>query len=152
MKFNKIIFVLLIILGSCKPYGFIGDDTVQMSQRNDMHFVHITLNGKPAKLLLDIGASKTLLDISKSEKYGFQYVLIGESKYIGIGGTADLYAIYDVKVDELFIHFLGSDLSEISDYFEKDGTEIVGILGADFLEKYKVIMDFNDNTIYYKSK
>lgn len=149
---KKIIFMLLIILMSCKPYGFIGDDTVQMSQRNGMHFVQITLNGIKTNLLLDTGASKTILDVNKAEKFNFKCILLNENQYIGIGGKTDLYVVYNYKVDELFIPFLGTDLSEITEYFSDGDIEIVGILGSDFIERYKVIIDFHENIIYYKRK
>jgi len=150
-KLKQLLFLLTILmLTSCvSSYKLWNvDKEINLYQNNDMHFINITLNGIDGKLLIDTGASKSLLDISKAEKYGFDYVLIAKNKYVGIGGLEDIYAIYNVEISESFIPFLGADISEIQEYFIKDGISIVGILGVDFLEKHDCIIDFKKNKLY----
>jgi hypothetical protein len=52
-------------------------------------------------------------------------------------------------MNDMFITFMGCDLSEVISYFEKDGMHIVGVLGADFFDAYKVRIDFESNILYY---
>ena len=114
-----------------------------------MHFIKITLNNKKAYLLIDTGASKSLLDISQANDFNFNYYLIAKDRYIGIGGEQDIFAIYNYNINELFIPFLGTNLNDVNTYFKKDGIPIVGVLGADFMEKYKTKIDFDTNKIYF---
>jgi len=120
---------------------------IELTETNGMHFVDIKLNSKKGKLLIDTGASKSLLDITKAEDYGFKYVLLSKDQYVGLGGLIDVYVIYEYEVGEFFIPFLGSDLSEIQNYFVKDGIEIIGILGSDFLERSEATIDFKANRL-----
>lgn len=150
--FVIIFLAIALIFSSCTPYGWIGDDIVQMSQYGDMHFVHVTMNDKPVLLLLDTGASKSILDISQSERYGFGYNLLSPDRYFGIGGATDMYAVYGYELNEMFIPFMGTDMSIVCQHFREQVINVVGIIGADFLERYKVIINFDDNTIHFKKK
>lgn len=123
---------------------------IELYEKNEMHFVDITLNGIKTKLLIDTGASKSLLDISQAETYGFEFIFLSKNQYVGLGGLQDIYTIYDYKVEEFYIAFLGADLSEVQTYFVKDGIHIVGVLGSDFLEKHKVSIDFSTNKLYIR--
>ena len=142
------IIILFIFLTSCSIYNW-GPSEVKMEEQFDLHFVNIKVNGKSGKLLVDTGASKSLLDISKAEEYGFQYLLLGE-QYVGLGGVTDIYIIYDYKIEGPWVTFLGADLSHIQEYFNKDNIHIIGILGVDFLENNNCVLDFTNNTLYIK--
>lgn len=136
---------------SCgSSHSIFNGQEIDLYEKNGMHFVNITLNDIKAMLLVDTGASKSLLDITQAKKFGFEYVLLSEDQYVGLGGLLDIYVTYKFKVDEFFIPFLGSDLSEIQNYFIKDGIHIVGILGSDFLEKNNATIDFRSNKLYLK--
>jgi len=123
---------------------------IDLYQHNEMHFVNITLNGIETKLLVDTGASKSLLDITQADIYGFKYALLSENQYAGLGGLQDIYITYEYKVKEFHIPFLGTDLSEVQAYFTRDGMQIAGVLGSDFLENQKAFIDFGTNKLYIK--
>lgn len=150
---KKLLFLFIIFLfTSCVstkrieiPYYY---TDYNLEKFNNLYLIDILLNGKKTKLLVDTGASKSLLDISKSKQFGFGYKLISIDKYVGLGGLTDIYAIYDYNIDLFFITFLGVDLSEIIFYFNKDGTRIVGILGSDFLIRTGAIIDYTTNKLY----
>jgi len=146
---KKWLVAILIFLSGCASVYYFGEQEIKMVERNDMHFVNITLNGKKTKLLVDTGASKSLLDISQAEDFDFSYLLLSKNQYIGIGGVQDIFVVYDYKVLETWITFLGADMSEVREYFRKDGIDIVGILGSDFLEDSRAKIDFKTNIIYY---
>lgn len=120
----------------------------QLEKFNDLYLINVTLNGKKTKLLIDTGATKSLLDISKSKQFNFEYSLFNRNKYIGLGGLTDIYVVYNYTIDSFFIPFLGSDLEEINNYFNKDGNKIVGIIGSDFLLKNGAIIDYTTNKLY----
>jgi len=148
MKWFTIILFLFSI--SCTPTKNIyGEQEIDLKEHYNMHFVDIVINGKRTKLLIDTGASKSLLDISVAEKYKFSYSLLAEDQYVGMGGILDIYAVYDYKMEGPFITFLGADLSDIQYYFNKEGIKIVGVLGADFLEVHNCKIDFKKNILYY---
>lgn len=149
----KYCLVILLFLIGCvstdvtNPYGY---KEIPIIELKGMRFIDITLNGTKTKLLIDTGASKSLLDISKAKKFDFKYNLFKENQYVGLGGVRDIYIPYDYTTDEIFISFLASDLSEIQNYFTIDDIYIVGILGIDFLERYEAIINFNTNILYIK--
>lgn len=115
---------------------------------NDLYLLPITLNGKRTKLIVDTGASKSLLDINKCEYFGYTYTVISLTKYVGIGGATDIYVVYDYNVDLFYVSFLGADLIDITSYFRIDGNQIVGILGSDFLFRAGAIIDYTTNKLY----
>jgi hypothetical protein len=149
---RKIIVLLFLILIGCSSvqnvisYDF--KEVFSLDAKNNMLFIEITLNGKPGILLIDTGSSKSLLDINKAEEYGYQYLLLATDQYIGLGGLQDIYVVFAANIEEFFTPFLGTDLSEITGYFNKDGIEIVGILGADFLNMHQMVIDFKKNLMY----
>lgn len=154
MKLFKLLSILLItsFLSSCSIQKELPDGRkyFQLVEFNDMHFLNITLNGKKTKLLIDTGASKSLLDISQAENFGFEYVLISREQYIGIGGLQDINVVYNYNIEEIYIFCLGTDLSEVIGYFTRNGIHIAGIIGSDFIEGNKVTIDFVKNRMYYK--
>jgi hypothetical protein len=115
---------------------------------NNMHFVRVTFNDKPTLFLFDTGASKSVIDITKAEEYGFEHARFSKQQYVGIGGEVDIYNVYEYKVKEIWITFLGADLSEITTSFEKEGMPILGIIGSDFIKTYNVSVDFKNNIMY----
>lgn len=115
---------------------------------NDLYLLPITLNGKKTKLLIDTGASKSLLDINKCNYFGFSYSVHSLTKYVGIGGQTDIYVVYNYNIDLFFESFLGADLIDISKYFKIDGNQIVGILGSDFFFRTGAIIDYTTNKLY----
>lgn len=114
-----------------------------------MRFIEIILNGEKTNLLIDTGASKSILDISQASRFNFQFMLFRENQYVGIGGKQDLYIVFDYEIEGIFLPFLGTDLREVTYYFQENDIDIAGIIGMDFLERYNVTIDFENNKLYY---
>ena len=148
---KKYLIILLFLLGCSSPkyVNIYGEQQIALYEHSNMHFINVELNGIKTKLLIDTGASTSLLDISKSEELGFSYILLGKKQYVGLGGFQDIYVPYDFKLNVFTISFLGADLSDIQEYFIQDGIYIVGIIGSDFLQKNNAIIDFKINILYY---
>ena len=152
---KKLLLLLLItfLFFGCAPTKkiIIIPDTYteyQLEKVNDLYLIDIILNGKKTKLLVDTGASKSLLDINKKDYFGFSYSIQSLTKYTGIGGTTDIYAVYNYNVDLFFVSFLGADLFDIAKVFKMDGNKVIGILGSDFLIRTGAIIDYNTNKLY----
>ena len=144
---KKWLIILFFFLTSCTITRW-GTNEVLMVEHYDLHFVTIKVNGKIGNLLVDTGASKSLLDITKAEEYGFEYLLLAKSQYIGLGGKTDIYVIYNYEIEGPWVTFLGADLSGLQEYFTKDDIHIIGILGVDFLDNNNCTLDFTNNKIY----
>ena len=146
---KKILPILFVFFFSCN----LSTDTIDIKEINlyeiqNMHFIDIYINGMKSRLLVDTGASNSLLDISKAERFGFSYLLIDKDKYVGLGGKTDVFIVYDYKIEPFYVSFLGTDLSEVTRYFTENDMSIIGILGIDFLENNKSKIDFEANKIY----
>lgn len=110
--------------------------------------LNVFINGKGARLLIDSGATSSYLDITQSKHYRFT-VEKSEDDVAGIGGTRDIYDIYNVTLllrgGVLKHKFKGMDLSSVT-----SRKHIVGILGTDFLNKHEVMINYKDKFLTYK--
>lgn len=122
---------------------------IDLYEYKNMHFINVKLNGKMCRLLVDTGASKSLLDISKAKTYDFDILLFNKDKYIGLGGKRDIYIVYGYETEPFHVAFLGTDLSEVTEYFSENHMPIIGVLGVDFLENNQSRIDFKTNKIYF---
>jgi len=147
---KKLIIILLILLTACTATNRIfGEQEVRLIEHFDMHFINVIVNDHKIKLLIDTGASKSILDISQAEELGFSYAMLSKDQYVGIGGVQDIYVVYDYKIDRIFVSFLGADLSEVREHMEENGVTIHGILGSDFMERHNCKIDFKKNILYF---
>ena len=163
------IFILALSIG-CTGNGknadgvsfYVEDDSVMMAGGYDIVPLHktktghitatINVNGKPCEFLVDTGGGGTLIDISKKEKYGLE--ALGKLDYAaGFGSVSSLVrtsAILQVngkefKSDNLFL----MDISYLNAEFKKTkGKQVDGVLGTDFLEKHKAIIDYPHSKLY----
>lgn len=150
MKIKILIFFLLLCNISYSQYEKYNQ--VKLKTYNNLLFVKITFNDIPCLLLVDTGASKSLLDVNKAEEYGFNYIVIVDTtkKYIGLGGVTEIYIVFGYKVAEYHITFLGTDLYYINEYLKKDHIGIIGIMGGDFLNSHDAYIDYKKKILYYK--
>jgi hypothetical protein len=114
-------------------------------------FMTMTLNGKKANFIIDSGSTWSLIDISKSKEYRFDFMAFGDQKYAGIGGIEQIQMVYNDTIKETQQNFYGVNLEKMNDFIKAQfGIEITGILGADFLNNSEAILNFRNNTITYK--
>lgn len=162
------LFILAAILG-CTGYDSkendtpdAGNDTIISMKGYDVIELHkmktghvtvtINVNGKPCLFLVDTGGGGTLVDISKKEKYGLE--ASGNRDYAaGIGSVSPLVktsAIMQIggkkfQPGDLFL----MDISYINSEFKKTkGRQVDGVLGTDFLERHKAVIDYPHSKIY----
>jgi hypothetical protein len=120
-------------------------------------FVEVEINGKPAYFLLDTGSGSSVIDINQFEKYEIEAVPLSNMTFRGIGGTSNnkVQKITNVSVVTInkknyTVNFLATDLHTIiSSIASGVKLNILGIIGSDFFEYHKVIIDYRKNTIIF---
>ncbi|MBX2963532.1 MAG: clan AA aspartic protease [Cyclobacteriaceae bacterium] len=119
--------------------------------------VKVMINGKPGWMIVDTGASITIVHAAKASYYGFKVARNDKTDLTGLGGRAVLLETYDcsLQLGELTIkqrpkaQDLHALLSMINAH---DKVTIVGILGADVLSRYKMTIDYNNKLILFPAK
>jgi len=114
--------------------------------------VEVHVNGIPARLLLDTGASRSVFDRDRVHRFfdgGNPELLENEELSTGLG-TNDMQsqALYleILEIGETRIRHYPAvvlDMSHVNQSYEKLGlTPIDGVLGSDILMKYGAVIDY----------
>lgn len=169
MKQLSFIFLLTIVIG-CNgqnvkeeniPVG-VGNDSAMVAngyevvELHKMKTGHITatfqVNGKPCVFLVDTGGGGTLIDLAKKGKYGLEP--LGQRDYAaGIGSVSSLVRISAIlqvngkefKSADLYM----MDISYLNTELRKNkGRQVDGVLGTDFLERHKAVIDYPHSRMY----
>lgn len=121
-------------------------------------FVQCTILGKKHFMLIDTGCSNTVFDSSAEI---FSGVRLHDIKDSGKNFSLNA-AIDDVKVGKIKDFAIGRfkvdinrgvfiSLDQINTLYESMlGQRIIGILGSDFLKKYKAVIDFGEGKMTLK--
>ena len=149
-KILSLLICCIFLFSSCAVQQDLSNKTViELNNHRGLMFIDVTVNGKPARLLIDTGASKSLIDITQNEKYEFSYLDFPQQRYIGLGGLKDVYVVFDYKIEPMFVSFLGADLTELMGYFNDDEIFILGILGSNFFDQHNAVIDYRRNLLIY---
>ncbi|MFH1515807.1 MAG: aspartyl protease family protein [bacterium] len=101
------------------------------------------INGETGWFLLDTGADSSIVDIRFAERIGLKK-LKSPLSILGMGGI-DEYAAKNVGIGEWYfedVPIVGFDLSIVDRYL---GFNLAAILGADFLRKYALTIDYQES-------
>jgi len=113
------------------------------------------INGKRAYFIVDTGASCSLLNEQAAHRYGFQYRARSEEQVVGLNGQAKINLAFDYDVQLGPVHlkqavFRTRHLAELANIIRiNDHIDIAGIIGADILKRYGMVIDFNSNTVCF---
>lgn len=145
-----IIILISLLLYQCK--GSL-EKEIPFSDISKVPLVQTNLNNKSCYLMIDTGASISILDINQKKDYNFK-VLKNSNFVLGVGGKSNYYNLENVilKLDTTFYNtdFKGNDMSVLVNTIKLNtGIKIVGILGSDFFKQNEVIIDYSTNTIKY---
>jgi hypothetical protein len=113
--------------------------------------VEVFVFGQKFNLVLDTGASKTVLDKTIVEQNCLlENLLVSDQLSTGLGtNNMQSYSIHidTLKIGRLYIKNLEIavlDLSMISSAYQNlNLPPIIGVLGGDILQQYKTIIDYN---------
>ena len=121
-------------------------------QNDGFHLlVEVVIFGHPFNVVLDTGASKTVLDKTSVEKYIATDDLLSSDKLsTGLGtNSMESFILYlpSFKIGKLKIENFEAavlDLSSISAAYESlQLPPVIGVIGGDILQKHKAVIDYN---------
>jgi predicted aspartyl protease len=115
---------------------------------SNLLLVPLDVNGKHGNFVVDTGAVTTVLSHSMAANLGVTPNTPGAKVDLGLSGVGGFEGVVlkvpnvtlkTLKNSEIFPQVVSIDLKEISKMI---GTEISGVVGFDFLEEYKVTLDY----------
>jgi len=123
---------------------------VELENENYHILVEIRFSdNKPQMWVIDTGASKTVLDINQTDYYSGVETPLTEIESMGIGDSrieTKSGLIHEIKFgdDSLFdVNVALIDLSQLNIlYHQFTNEKITGLIGSDFLVRYKATIDF----------
>lgn len=123
-------------------------------------FFTATINGSPANLLVDTGASKTVFDINRITKFIRKRKKCFESMpqlSSGLGtNTMQVYytTIKEFGISDLIIKDFPAillDMTHVNESYVTIGNDpIDGVLGNDLLMEFKAVIDFDKKLLKLK--
>jgi predicted aspartyl protease len=120
--------------------------------------VHI--NGKPANIIIDTGASKTVFDKSRITKY-IKNKTFDENEKLSSGLGTNTMKSHTTKIKKMKIGTLEIldyetvllDLSHVNESYQQVGLKpIEGVLGSDILAEFNAIIDYEKQILKLKFK
>lgn len=113
-------------------------------------------DGKKINFVLDTGASSSVLNASAADSLKLKYTIAKEiSTLFGIEGNKQVHPTIIVPMTyknlKFEVPFLAKDMDKCFAHVKKEnGVTIHGMLGSDFFNKYKYVIDFNELIAYSK--
>lgn len=157
---NIILLIISLLLFSCSTNRYLNSmvstkpkiaTELSLDYQRRLFFVDLKINGRNAKFLVDTGASLSLVNIENSRYYEFTYKK-NYKQVSGLGGSRDRYDIKNISLTDkdgniLYINFEGANINHVVNNMNKDGINIVGVIGSDFLKNSNAIINYADNSI-----
>jgi predicted aspartyl protease len=133
-------------------------EVIYMNDENNVHIaVHALLNGLPARLVVDTGASHSCLCKKTFKSICKKAHAVKADAVLGIGTgrlNEQLMLVPRFELGELVIEdypFLMLPLSHINKMLQlMDLQPIQGLLGGDILLKYNAVIDYKKRKITFK--
>lgn len=135
-------------------------DIIELEAGNYHVFINFTVDEHPCRMLVDTGASKTVLDVERVLRFVKENKIKShESKSVGLG-VADMetkgvnirnlaFKKFTRKKMEVAILPLG----HVNTTYEVLNIPLIdGVLGSDFLVKYKAVIDFGKSQLKLQKK
>jgi hypothetical protein len=120
--------------------------------------IKVHINGKVANLIIDTGASKTVLDKTLIEKYVKHSNFDAHDKLSSGLGTStmesQITSLKKIQIGDLVIDNYTTvllDLSHVNESYKSIGLKpIIGVLGSDLLMRYNAIIDYEKRLLKLK--
>lgn len=120
--------------------------------------IRIQVNRRVAKIIVDTGASKTVFDRTRIEKFVNERNFdVHEKMSSGLGTNtmkSQTTTIQRIKIGTIEIHNYRAvllDLSHVNQSYEQIGLKPVdGVLGSDILLQYKAVIDYDKKVLKLK--
>jgi hypothetical protein len=158
-KLYTILILFMALMSSCSSTQYVNSINVEnrMAEELDLvytrklFFIDLYLNGKRGRFLVDTGASISILDVNQSKYYHFNTMKRNDN-VVGVGGSSNIYGIKNCELSTkdglvVLVNFKGSDLSALNNSMRKDGLEVVGVIGSDFLMNANAIINYSNRSL-----
>lgn len=111
--------------------------------------IEVLVNGKQAYLLIDTGASISLLDASSAKYFDFYTYEVDDPNFSSIGGVGGSQKVERVKDFEITVDGVVLDAFDYATNLNaaRSVRGVVGILGSDYLAKHGYVVDFVNNQL-----
>ena len=150
-----IIIVLLVVMGVYYMYTLYTKSKDVMSFKQsmelcDLPIVTFYIGNKKLNFVLDTGCVQSMLDVDIIDKYKLDVTYTGELFEVwGANGKCStdkmgILGLYynNKKYEEIFV--CSSTIKHTFAYMKQNkGVTVHGLLGSNFFNKYKYILDFN---------
>jgi hypothetical protein len=130
-------------------------DVVNIREEGYHVFLDIRVNNKPARMLLDTGASHTVFDIGAlKQMYSGIELHENEDKATGLGSNSvenfiaeiSLLNLGGLRIADYQVGVM--DLSHVNEKYRNIGLPIIaGVLGSDILMEYKSIINYGSGVL-----
>ncbi|MEW5924720.1 MAG: aspartyl protease family protein [Candidatus Zixiibacteriota bacterium] len=121
------------------PFQFIGEHL----------YLPVNVNGREKLWILDTGAEMTVLTQKYADELGLE--VKGNMKGSGAGNTIDVgfttlppFSLKGIEFDSQKVAVI-----EISQFFDRFGLDVSGILGYDFLSRFVTKVDYDNQTLSF---
>lgn len=146
-----IVFLLSVIMISCKNSP---EKEIRFTDVSKVPIIEVKLNNKVCYLMVDTGASLSILDITQAKKYNFKG-LESSHEVLGLNGKSNYYDLDNVNVEldtlQLVNTFKGGNLNHLVRVIEMNsGYKIAGIIGSDIFKTHEFKIDYSTNSIKYE--
>lgn len=147
------IIMFFILIGGVKDDNFKGN-SIDFKYVGKIPVITVEMNGKSADLIVDSGASISVLNKEDGDFYGYNVGAPTNFTINGYGGTVTSMNLatnthLTVNGKKIKASFKLNDISHVIDVMEaKTHTDIIGILGSDVCAKYGFIIDYYNKKIY----
>jgi hypothetical protein len=115
-----------------------------------------SINGKRAYFIIDTGASISMVNESEANHFGFTCFTMAAQNVVGFGGECRTSEAFNCKVafGPLVIKGITFRTRPMGDFVnviqQHENISIAGIIGADVLNRYKIAIDFSNNTLSFQ--
>lgn len=150
MKTVLLLFGLLIAPIE-RDSSFKDDNKIDLIDNTKVPIVEGFINGVRVYLVLDSGASMSVLDLSQAKALKF-FAFYTDQEAAGYGGRAKLQEVRGVRaaIEDLPIYadFMTQDLSTVREIIQRnEGIYISGIIGSDVLKSIGATINYSNNTL-----
>ena len=151
-------FIVTVMAWACAPAAYpdaTSSPRVPFTTIGMIPVIEGKINGKRAYFIVDTGASCSLLNEQAAGHYGFKYRARSEEQVVGLNGQAKINMAfdYDIQLGSVNLKqaiFRTRHLAELANIIRvHDHIDIAGIIGADILKRYGMVIDFNSNTVCF---
>lgn len=161
LHFSVIAATLLLLLTGCSSIRQPGTEppprSVVFHTIGRIPVIEARLNGKPARFIIDTGASVSILNAGEAAFYGFE-VFNQEDAGVDVAGFSGISRIQstgrciieigDLKITHL--RFKSRDMHDFAAVLYPSGeARVAGILGGDLLAYYQMRIDFVDRKVFF---